>query len=375
MRNRIAIFRPDSNYIDTNYYNSQEVGLAKALAQNGFDIDIFMSGRSKTITEKNIVFESYGTVNVYELPFILIPEIDHAIYPDLINILRKNNYKLIQVNESNELSCYWVSRYASKNNIPCIVYQGMYHPITGRLRSLFQRVFNKTLLPNFIKYTTIAVGKTTSAENYLKRLGFKHTTVLPVGIDTNAFDHSCEKNWRNDYDIPTNHKILLYVGVFEKRRNINFLLDIARRLESHKYTLLLAGDGDEFNLIKNKVQNENYVNVRILGKVAQKFLRSLYEISDFFLLASNYEIYGMVVLEALYFGCPVISTKTAGPNDMIINDFNGYLIHDLNVNKWVDTIKDHSTKLNRKSIRTYVIENLTWNIIAKKYIEMFINDA
>ncbi len=88
----------------------------------------------------------------------------------------------------------------------------------------------------------------------------------------------------------------------------------------------MAGDGPIYTKVKQRIAQENINNVHVIGKILQEYLKSLYETADYFLLASNYEIYGMVVLEALYFGCPVLSTKTAGPTDMIIDGVNGYLL-------------------------------------------------
>ena len=374
MHKRIAIVRTVGNPLPKGFYNSQEIGLAKGLSKLGFDVDIYMSGVSKIVDVNEIVTIGNGIVTVYELPCFIVPEISHAIFPGLIKELRKKNYDLIQVNEENEITSFWVAKYAKRNKIPCIVYQGMYEPLSGRIRATFQKLYDVCLLPAFRKNITHALTKTTQAKNHLIKKGFKKLSVIPVGLDTDAFQHSGYRNWRKDFSIPQSVNILLYIGIFEHRRNINFLLEIAIKLADSNYYLLLAGKGPIYQQIKNKITNEGIKNIILLGQVKQEHIKSLYELADFFLLASSYEIYGMVVLEALYSGCPVISTRTAGPEDLIKNGTHGYILDAMDVDLWADRILNNSIHFDRNSLKEYIEQEFTWDVIAQRYIDVALPD-
>ena len=369
---KIAIVRPDGNITSSKFYNSQEIGLARGLALRGISVDVYVAGASNVINTTEINAEGSGSVRMIEMPFFKLPEIDHAIYPMLTAQLKRNHYDLIQVNEENELTSYWVARFAKSNDIPVVVYQGMYRPLTGRIRAAFQSFYDKVLLPSFRKNINLAIAKTTRAQAHLLKKGFKKTLVIPVGLDTEPFNNSEHKHWRQEYKVPTDNKILLYVGIFERRRNIHFLLDIAKNLRHRPITMLLAGDGNITSEINARINTESISNVRLLGKVPQKYLPSLYEEASIFLLASNYEIYGMVVLEAMYFGTPTFSTRTAGPEDIITSGTDGMLFSSMNVDVWCKEIMkvlfvEKNIDEMRLAAKDKVKHTLTWRAIAEKY--------
>ena len=80
-----------------------------------------------------------------------------------------------------------------------------------------------------------------------------------------------------------------------------------------------------------------------------KNLISVYERSNIFLLPTSYEIYGMVVMEALAYGVPVIATPEAGPEYLLRNEEYG-ICEFLDVNKWISHIN-------------FYLENLIYNYL------------
>lgn len=107
--------------------------------------------------------------------------------------------------------------------------------------------------------------------------------------------------------------------------------------------------------IKKDIQDRNLEQkCVILGKLRQEELPALYKASDLFLLASDYEIYGMVILEAMYFGTPVISTLTAGAEVLITSGEDGMIIPNKKADTWSHVIAElcnDTTKLTAMSSR------------------------
>lgn len=60
-------------------------------------------------------------------------------------------------------------------------------------------------------------------------------------------------------------------------------------------------------------------------KLEQKYMPAIYQASDAFLLPTRYEIFGMVLLEAMYYGLPVFTTYNGGSSTLINNE-NGIII-------------------------------------------------
>jgi glycosyltransferase involved in cell wall biosynthesis len=156
-----------------------------------------------------------------------------------------------------------------------------------------------------------------------------------------------------------------------------FLLDVVYLLKKTypRIGLLIIGKGPLPNIIRSKITNYCLSkNVIFAGPKKQKELPAIYKAANIFLLPTNYEIFGMVVLEALFNGIPVISTPQAGPVDILSKPIHGQCI-DLSVEDWGNAIKQYLPKNQKDSEarKEYVKSNYLWPLIAKRYAEMLNN--
>jgi glycosyltransferase involved in cell wall biosynthesis len=184
-----------------------------------------------------------------------------------------------------------------------------------------------------------------------------------------------EKDWRKELKL-LNKKVLLYVGVLEQRRNPLFLLNVLSTLPDD-YVLLMVGDGPLLSIVKETMSAKGLEDKCILlGRLPQEYLPSIYKSSDLFLLASDYEIYGMVILEAMYFGLPVISTLTAGSETLIESYENGIIINNKDEKEWGQTIisvmndKSLQYKMKEKSEKK-VKDGIIWDKACERFIRLY----
>ncbi len=370
----IAIIRPDCNVLPRAYYNSQELGLAIALAHLGVNVDVYYAANIDNVRYEEVKELTAGSVTLVELPYKNIPLIGQGYYPDLINELKKRTYNLIQVNEYNDIINYRAIRYASKADIPVIIYQGMYKNLLGKINQLYTLIHDKLLLPEIIKRVTKVYSKTSRASAFLENKGFKNRGVLPVGLDPRPFTNTPRppKFNKQTLDIPDNHTVVTYIGNFEERRNIKLLLNIAESLKNELFSFVMVGSGDLFDMsieFKNKNQLKN---LTILQRIPQSDISQIYALSDIFLLASNYEIYGMVLIEAMYQGVVPVSNKTAGSESLIAHNSDGILVNDLCLSTWKKVLlqlRGNPEALeNMKRMASDKIHNtLTWEKVAQFY--------
>ncbi len=377
---RVAIVRPLAIPIDRSCYNSQELGLGIALARLGCNMDVFVVGARDTVQTTDIESSGPGLVRLHEVPFRKIPNIQQAIMPAMRRMLRSGRYDFIQVNESNELESWLVAREATKRGIAVSLYQGMYLPIAGRGQVAFQALYDRLLLPGLRRSVTAPLAKTKRAADFLMSRGFRDVRVLPVGLDPTAFYNPVVTEWRAKLGIPAEHMLLTYVGILESRRRPDLILDIAAALQNESVSFLVAGSGPEEGSIQSAIDKRDLKHVYLLGKVPQRSLPSLYEQSSLLLLPSTYEIYGMVVLEAMYFGLPVVSNRTAGPESLIDSGTDGILIDDLEVDTWIKAIRQVLASRDKRNslalaAREKVARHLTWDRIAQTYLEDVIRPA
>lgn len=371
---KIAIIRTDSRPIDLNSYNCQEIGLAKGLSKLGYDIDVIMAGNSQKIVLLENKELTDGKVQSITIPYTTNKLFDSARYPTIKNIILSRKYDFIHVNEVNELITFQISKIAFDYKIELIVYQGMYKDLLGRKNKLKLLFYKYICYPQIRQVAKSIAAKTSRAQIYLQSKGFTNITIFPVGLDQTKFNNAAHFKLKETLKIPENHKILTYIGVFEKRRNLNFLIELAESLKTENYSFILAGNGEDFEKTKQLSHDKKLTNVYFLGKIPQNKVPSIYSQSDLFLLASDYEIYGMVILESLYFGCPVFSTKTAGAEDLISSHVNGYLFNDLNIDTWKNNILQHIESFDRNTIKKNIKDNFIWDELAKQYKNKFLDN-
>ena len=108
----------------------------------------------------------------------------------------------------------------------------------------------------------------------------------------------------------------------------------------------------------------------------QKYLKAIYRNCDVFLLPTIYEIFGMVLLEAMYYRVPVISTLNGGSDMMIKDNVNGFILENNNLQAWANKIKyvfshPDEAKMIGENAHNTIADNFTWDALAIKFIKIF----
>lgn len=360
------IFRTIGSYLDCDSYNCQELGLAKALTRKGFRVSLIMAGRKSKCTKRDVCGK---VVNVYYLAYKSVTQV-LCIFDGWKELLGELKPDVIQVHEIGMYMSYLVSCWAKQRNVRCVLVQGNYNttqkPVLKQLECLFNSTFGRMVLKN-----VSGIGcKTKAAAEYVSRYSCKPMILTPVGLDENKFvGCPLESDFRECYNF-TGKNVLLYVGKMEQRRNPMFLLDLMNML-SNEYVLVMVGDGPLLEQVRERVQTENVQNVLVLGKMKQEELPSIYAASDVFLLASSYEIFGMVIMESMYFGTPVVSTSTAGA-DTLVDDSTGRVIKGLDLDAWKRNVEDVcSNKDNLSQMRVNCQKKIRDKYVWDKASDMF----
>ena len=118
---------------------------------------------------------------------------------------------------------------------------------------------------------------------------------------------------------------------------------------------------------------------KIEERLEQKYLSVIYKEADFFILPTEYEIFGMVLLEAMNYETVCVTNTNGGSSMLIKNGKNGLIIDDMVPKRWVDAIADlidnpKRTKFIKAEARKTIQESFTWDKIVpffvKKYKEL-----
>jgi glycosyltransferase involved in cell wall biosynthesis len=122
--------------------------------------------------------------------------------------------------------------------------------------------------------------------------------------------------------------IFLYVGQVSRRKGVFLLIEACLKLKENgydRYSLIIAGDGPDKKELENVIQKENITkNVIFAGWVNYNQLGYYYTKCDVFVLPTLEDTWGMVVLEAMLFGKPIMCSVFAGVKEVVKEGLNGY---------------------------------------------------
>lgn len=197
--------------------------------------------------------------------------------------------------------------------------------------------------------------------------------IIPLGIKKPVFT----KLSRDDLKFTADDFVLCTVGRLVKRKNLEDLLEITAQLKNQiNVKLVVIGDGPEKNHLETKTELLGIQQqVRFCGAVDDERKFQLLDCADLYVSTATHEGFGLVFLEAMECGLPVICYNRGGQRDFLIEDKTGHLVElgkkDL-FKKQIIAMQKDKEKLSVQStfcksyIEDYYIENC-----AEKYIDLF----
>lgn len=362
---KLLLVRPFANVMNISTYNSQEIGLCKAFCQFGFDCDIVYFSR---INHEEVVFRGEKTrVKIIWRKGVVFGT--RAIYPDFLNPFKLCKYDIVISNEYDQIMSILLALLHRK----VYIYNGPYfNTFENDKRMRIYDLISVHVCNIFVK---CIFSKTDDATVFLKSKGLKKVKTIGVGLDISQIDKKIKTRRQvtiNDYIGEHN---ILYVGTAEKRKRVGFIMKVFEALckDRDDVKLVIVGikDKREINHLLRLTDISHRDRISFLGKVENQQMADIYQNSDCLILASDEEIFGMVLLEAMYFKTPCIAKNVAGPKTVIEHQINGILEKDYNVEKWKDDIEhllDNSDVRARMGERANdkVMSDFTWSKVVHK---------
>lgn len=172
----------------------------------------------------------------------------------------------------------------------------------------------------------------------------------------------------DDYD-----SIVSFAGKFTYFKGIDILLNAAALYERDGVATLLAGDGELFDEMTALAKSLGLEHVYFLHNQPHEVLRRLYSCATVSLLTSRNEAFGLVAIEALACGAPVIASNEGGPLDIITPQV-GLLFQSENpedLAREVQFVLDGDIDFDREEVARYALENYSQDVSIDELIALY----
>ena len=269
----------------------------------------------------------------------------------LKGILDEFQPDILHIN-SEWLVGYFGAMYAHHRKVPCIFtfhtlwedYIQNYAPI---LREKISKKIGRDIVKFYLKTANHILAPTPQTAQTVRKYGIDTPVeLLPTGIPDSMFkvDTGAVEKMREEvfsrFPQLKDRKILLFAGRVAKEKNLPFLLPVLKRVNqlletsasasdgaSKGAALLVAGDGNFMQELKDLVEQQQLAqDVFYLGYVERDDLASLYHLVDVFTFPSKTETQGLVTVEAMAAGLPVVAIGEMGTLDVMQGDNGGFMV-------------------------------------------------
>ena len=349
-----------SNFGQKGFYNAQEIGLAKAMAKLCGRVEVY-----KLIP----IDQDKKTEKICENAELLLIPAKNSGINGVINVddLDKSLDALIHFSDT-QFSVPKVYGWCVKNVVQYVPYIGVVEShSTSKLK---QMITNLLFQKNLAVYRKCACCvKTPTVQQQLRGMGVQNTTVTPVGLDLDLlhadYETASVSELKKKYGYRESDKVLLFIGrlIDEKQpvRMIDILAEI--RKKDTNYKLLMVGTGELKVAVETRINELDLQDaVQLVERIPNSDIWELYRLADSFVNLNQQEIFGMAILEAMYYGCKVVAWEAPGPNLIIESGKSGWLVKsDAEVIEKIIDETDVSVEAHHR-----VLCDFTWESSAKK---------
>jgi len=375
--------------------------LAKHLALKGMDVSVLTPHDADYKT-----FEVFKKLTIRRFRYFIPTRLQQLCYRSgILNNIKSQPFTLFQVplliisellsvahlvksHQIDVVHAHWtfpqglvaiVNKRLQKT--PCVVtlhgsdVHGLKHPLFSALNGLVAR------------QSDVCTANSAATRNAVTDLNArKNISIIPMGVDPSLFKKSNAGTQKIRDSIHAKGKIILYAGRLIRIKGVDQLISaMPAVIQKHPQAkLVIVGNGPERNnllALSKKFGLEN--NTIFRKEMSQNRLVEWYSASDIFVLPSvlnpsgEKEGQGVVVLEAMACGLPVVGSKVGGIPSIIKNEKTGMLAKPGNPE---DLSKKMCILLDNDGLREQIIENarqmvlqqFTWESIAEKFIKLYI---
>lgn len=342
--------------------------LSKFLTKRGHEVHVLTSNypKGKKLEEyEGITIERYD---------VLVRPLRNPLALGFLRIGKKlREFDIVHTHNEHSFVAMALTYFKKINNFPLVLTTHGQFKFGNYMVDLFEKIYSHSIGYKIFGSSDATVVNSIMDREYVKfinpnvedRIYVLHNAIDPEFLKiTSKYD--------SDHDTYEDFK-LLYVGRLIRRKGLEWLikaLDIINMYEK-KVICIIVGEGEDEKYFKKLTEKYNLTDIiKFKGRIGNKYLVNLYKSSQAFVLPSLAEVCPTVVLEAMHFGLPVVTTNIPGIRD----HFKGlaYLVPPRDEKKLaiaiLELINDSNLRdrLSRKG-KKLVDSKYVWDKVAREY--------
>jgi glycosyltransferase involved in cell wall biosynthesis len=303
----------------------------------------------------------------------------------LINLIRRERFELIhtQLFKSNILGTIAAQVTGRKTIL---------HDQVGMYPQSLQHYFSSNLIKSsYLTAYRYALGRSDRAivltpgtlQAYTQYYGVaaQKIVVMPNAVDTQHFSPisgaTAATSLRVELGLPDETRLILMIGRLEPEKDWWTFLDVARRVQeaNGSCAFLIVGGGSEDQRLRAYVREHHLDYVHFLG-YRSSVIELLHQ-AGVFLMTSRREPFGIVVVEAMAAGCPVVATRSGGPDSILTDGVDGLLADVADAPALADSVvrllcDDGVRSRIVQCARRTVVEHYSLEAIAERIAQVYI---
>lgn len=294
-----------------------------------------------TITENNYDSFNYCTVEVFRsFPVYNQFNYIYSLYLAVSEVLKERKIDLIHCHYSYPAGV--VARLVKKRyRIPYVITEHT------KISTTFRSVFHKKLSLWAMRGAFRVIAVSNSLKREILDTGIKNTDVVPNVIDTGRFSQA---------SLSSSTFTIGFLGNLKNNnKGLDLLIEACAGLK-FDFRLKIGGEGKLIGMYRESVNNMDIDDKAVFtGNVNPTEIDAFYSGINLFVLPSRYETFGVVLVEAMSCGIPVIAAKCGGPED-IVTPLTGLLVNNEDadqIREAIEYIYYNRVKYDPLTIREY----------------------
>ncbi|MBE9168750.1 glycosyltransferase family 1 protein [Pleurocapsales cyanobacterium LEGE 06147] len=371
--------------------------VGEALARQGWQVDMFT--RASEPEQPKIVqhSENCRTIRLVAGPEEFVPRDEifgycHDFVSALLEFKDQENkeYSLIHTN-------YWISGWVGlqlqqKLSIPVVHTYHSLGAVKYKSISTIPMIASTrlTVEKDCLEQADCIVATSPQEKEHMRSLVSSkgNIAIVPCGTDIERFGAINRDEARKSLGIAADTKVVLYVGRFDKRKGIETLVRAVSNSSWHndsRLQLIIGGgsrpgrsDGIERERIEGIVAEVGMTEKTIFpGRIGDEELPVYYAAADVCVVPSHYEPFGLVAIEAMASGTPVIASDVGGLQFTVVNEQTGLLAPPKDVaafSQAIERILNDSQwqKQLGTNARKRVEEKFSWSGVASQLNDLYL---